>query len=91
VSTIEELLERNSSGFGLESREYGRRDSSRRPRGTFCPQELAVNSLTSSDCSVGIVRSLTQATEFLLFRIYIAPLLSKHARTVVSVLGNILN
>jgi hypothetical protein len=29
VSTIEELLERNSSGSGLENREYGRRDSSR--------------------------------------------------------------
>jgi hypothetical protein len=29
VSTIEELLERESSGFGLESREYGRRDPSR--------------------------------------------------------------
>jgi hypothetical protein len=26
VSTIEELLEINSSGSGLESREYGRRD-----------------------------------------------------------------
>jgi hypothetical protein len=29
VSTIEELRERKISGFGLESREYGRRDSSR--------------------------------------------------------------
>jgi hypothetical protein len=29
VSTTEELLGRKSSGFGLESREYGRRDSSR--------------------------------------------------------------
>jgi hypothetical protein len=28
VSTIEELLERKSSGFGLESREFGRRDPS---------------------------------------------------------------
>jgi hypothetical protein len=28
VSTIEELLERKSSGSGLESREYGRRDPS---------------------------------------------------------------
>jgi hypothetical protein len=26
VSTIEELLEKKSSGSGLESREYGRRD-----------------------------------------------------------------
>jgi hypothetical protein len=29
LSTVEERLERKSSGFGLESREYGRRDSSR--------------------------------------------------------------
>jgi hypothetical protein len=29
VSTIEELLGRKSSGFGLDNREYGRRDSSR--------------------------------------------------------------
>jgi hypothetical protein len=29
VSAIEELLERKSSGFGLENREYSRRDPSR--------------------------------------------------------------
>jgi hypothetical protein len=29
VSTIEELLERKSSGSGLERQEYGRRDLSR--------------------------------------------------------------
>jgi hypothetical protein len=29
VSTTEELLEINSSGSGLENREYGRRDQSR--------------------------------------------------------------
>jgi hypothetical protein len=29
VSTSEEILERKSSGSGLESREYGRRDTSR--------------------------------------------------------------
>jgi hypothetical protein len=34
VSTTEELLG-NSSGSGLESREYGRRDSSRWPCGTL--------------------------------------------------------
>jgi hypothetical protein len=37
VSTIEELLERKSSGCSLESREYGRRDPSRWPRGTLYP------------------------------------------------------
>jgi hypothetical protein len=48
VSTTEELLGWNSSGSSLESREYGRRDSSRWPRGTLYPQKkLALTSLTS--------------------------------------------
>jgi hypothetical protein len=34
VSTTEELLERKSSGSGLENREYGRREPSRRLRDT---------------------------------------------------------
>jgi hypothetical protein len=50
--------------FGLESREYGRRDPSRSPRGTLYPQKLALTSPTSGGRSVGIVRSRTQATEF---------------------------
>jgi hypothetical protein len=29
VSTIQELFERKGSGFGLENRNYGRRDPSR--------------------------------------------------------------
>jgi hypothetical protein len=64
VSTIEELLERKSSGFCLEIREYGRRDPSRWPRGTLYLQKLALTSLISNRRSVGIVRSRTQATEF---------------------------
>jgi hypothetical protein len=44
VSTIEELLERKSSGSCLESREYSRRDPSRWPRGTLYPQTLALTS-----------------------------------------------
>jgi hypothetical protein len=64
VSTIEELLERKSSGSGLESREYGRRDPSHWPHGTLYPQKLALTSPTSGGRSVGIVRSRTQATEF---------------------------
>jgi hypothetical protein len=48
VHTTEELLGRNSSGSGLERREYGRRDSSRWP----------------CDRSVGIVRLRTEAMEF---------------------------
>jgi hypothetical protein len=40
VSTIQELLGRKSSGSGIEIREYGRRDPSRRPRATLYPQKL---------------------------------------------------
>jgi hypothetical protein len=67
VSTTEELLGRKSSGSGLENREYGRRDSSRLSRGTLCPEKLSLSSPTSAGCSVGIVRSRTQATEFRFF------------------------
>jgi hypothetical protein len=37
-STTEELLGRNSSGSGLESRDYGRKDPSRWPRDILYPQ-----------------------------------------------------
>jgi hypothetical protein len=57
VGTIEELLERESRGYGLESREYGCRDPSRWPRGALHQQNLALTSPTSGGCSVGIVRS----------------------------------
>jgi hypothetical protein len=57
VSTTEELLKRKSSGSGLEIRKYGRRDPSRWPR--------------VGGRSVGIVRSRTEATEFVcLFFVY---------------------
>jgi hypothetical protein len=54
VSITEELLEKKKkkSGSGLESREYGRRDPSRWPRGTFYPQKLALSSPTSGGRSV---------------------------------------
>jgi hypothetical protein len=64
VQTIEELLERNSSGSDLETREYGRTDPLRWPRDTLYPQNLALASPTSGGRSVGIVRSRTKATEF---------------------------
>jgi hypothetical protein len=64
VSTTEELLERKISGFGLESREYSRRNPSRQPRGTLYPQMLALTSPRSGYRSVGIVHSRTQITEF---------------------------
>jgi hypothetical protein len=53
-----------SSGSCLENREYGRRDPSRWPRGTFYPLKLAITSPTSGGRSVGIVRSRTQTMEF---------------------------
>jgi hypothetical protein len=64
LSTIQELLGRKSSLSGLESREYGRRDPSRWPRGTFYPQKLALTSPTSGGRAVAIVRPRTNATEF---------------------------
>jgi hypothetical protein len=48
VSTTEDLLERKSSGSGLESREYGRRDSSRWPHVTLYQQKLSLTSPTSN-------------------------------------------
>jgi hypothetical protein len=66
VITTEELLERKSSDYSLESREYSRRDPSHWPRGTLHPQKLALTS-TSCGSSVGIVRLQTQATEFSFF------------------------
>jgi hypothetical protein len=64
VSTTEELPGRNSSGSGLENREYGRGDPLRWPRDTFYPQKLALTSPISGGRSVGIVRLLIKATEF---------------------------
>jgi hypothetical protein len=60
VSTIEELLERKSSGSGLENREYGLKDAQRWPHGTLYPQKLSLTPTASGDCSVGIVRSRTK-------------------------------
>jgi hypothetical protein len=68
VSTSEELLGRKSSHSGLESRDYGRRDPSRWPRGTLYPQKLTLTSPTSGGRSVSIVRERPQATEFFLGR-----------------------
>jgi hypothetical protein len=65
MSTIEELLGRKSSGSGLEIQECGRMDISRWPRCTLYPQKLELSSPTRGGPSVGIVRSRTQATEFL--------------------------
>jgi hypothetical protein len=52
VSTNVELLGRNSSGYGLENREYGRRDPSSWASDTLYPQTLALTSPTSGGRSV---------------------------------------
>jgi hypothetical protein len=64
VSTIEELLGRNNSCFGLEIREYSRGDPLRWPRDTLYPQKLTLTSPTSGRRLVGIFYSLNKATEF---------------------------
>jgi hypothetical protein len=64
VSTMEELLERKSSGFGLESREYCRGDTLRWPRHALYPQKLVLTRPTNGGRSVGIVRLRTRAKEF---------------------------
>jgi hypothetical protein len=60
VSTIEELLGRKTSGSNLENLEYGRKNP------YLYPQKLVLTLPTSGGFSVGIVRSLTKATEFFL-------------------------
>jgi hypothetical protein len=57
MSTVEELLGRNTSGFGLEIREYGSGDLPRWPCDTLYPQELALTSPISGG------RSRTKAKE----------------------------
>jgi hypothetical protein len=68
VSTNEELLERNISGWGLETREYGHEDPLRWLRDTICPQKLPLISSTSGGRLVGMIHSRTKATE--LWNIY---------------------
>jgi hypothetical protein len=66
VSTIEELPERKNSGSLLENQEYGRRTPSRWPRGNLYLQKLALTSPIIGGHSIGIIRSRTQAIEFIL-------------------------
>jgi hypothetical protein len=68
LSTTEELLGRNSSG-SLESREYGRRDSSRWPRGILYPQNVGIN-FVDKRRSLGRYSSLADWGYEVLFFIY---------------------
>jgi hypothetical protein len=91
VSTIEELLGRKSSGSGLENLEYDLKDPSRWQRGTLYPQKLALTSPSSGGSSVGVVRSLTQATEFNPFYNNFDPLSFPNLLYVKRVHVNIIN
>jgi hypothetical protein len=63
VSTIEELLGRNSSGFGLEIRDTAVGIRLADYATPLYPLKLALTSPTSSSRSVGVVRSRTHPTE----------------------------
>jgi hypothetical protein len=58
VSTTEELVGRNSSGSGLESRDYSRRGSVALTTQHLYPKKLALASATSGGRSVWLVRGL---------------------------------
>jgi hypothetical protein len=61
VRITEELLERKSSGSGLENRNNGRRHPLYWPRDTLYPQKLSLTSPTSGGRSVGIVHLRTKS------------------------------
>jgi hypothetical protein len=66
VGTIKELLGRNSSGLGLEIREYGRRGSSTLTMRHPLSANVGTYFADKRRHSVGIFRSRTKATEFVL-------------------------
>jgi hypothetical protein len=66
MSTIEELLGRNSNNSGLQSREYDHGYPSRWPRGILYPQKVVLTSPTSCGRSFDIVLSRTLATTLLM-------------------------
>jgi hypothetical protein len=69
VSRTEELLGRNSSGSGLKSREYGRKEPLCWPSDVY-PQKLTLTSPTSGDRSVGIVRGLRPGLLYIFFLLH---------------------
>jgi hypothetical protein len=67
VSTTEELLGSNSSGSGLEIREYALGICHADHVAPSIRKKLALTSLTSGGCSFGIVHLRTEAMEFLIY------------------------
>jgi hypothetical protein len=66
VSANEKLLGRKSRGSGLESRECGRRDLSRWPRGTFYPQKVGTNfnkRLSLADSGHGVLFNIPDGVQ----------------------------
>jgi hypothetical protein len=66
VSIIGELLERKNSGSGLKIQDHGLRNPSRLLRNTALSVKAGTN-FADKRRSVGLVRSRTQAMEFVLF------------------------
>jgi hypothetical protein len=76
VNTIEALLEAETSGSGLENRDYSHRGSVALITRHLYQQKLALTSPTNGCRWVGVVRLWTKATEIfifikLLFMVYI--------------------
>jgi hypothetical protein len=63
VSTTEELLQRKSSGFGLENREYDRRYPPRWLRDTPLSAKVGTNLANKRRSLGGLVRPRAEATE----------------------------
>jgi hypothetical protein len=78
-STTDELLQRKSSGYCLENREYGRADPLRWLRYTTLSAKVGTNFVDSR--SVGIVRSWNQATELFCAALYWNKVLCKVQQT----------
>jgi hypothetical protein len=60
-----------SSGFGLEDREYDRKDPSHWPRDTLYPENLTLTSPTNGGRLVGIVRSPRSLVYDLWYYVYL--------------------
>jgi hypothetical protein len=78
VSTIEELLERKISASGLENEITAVGILRANYATPLYPRKLALTSQTRGGSSVGIVRSRTQATEFVFVLEYISSCINSY-------------